>query len=297
MPENRSTRWCFTINNWSPEDVTRLLQIDYRYLVFGREVGENGTPHLQGYIEFKGRKHFGAAKSAISARSHLERARGTAKENAEYCKKGGDYEEFGEPAVVRQGHRSDWDRLRDWLDQFEGERPSRRQLINEFPGLWARYSNKLDDIMSAMLPEPQFTVSGPRAGWQAELDQKLDSPADDRQVDFYIDPEGNSGKTWMARYLLQERPAEVQYIRPGKRDDMAHCIDETKRIFIVDVPRKQMEILQYSVLEMLKDRLVFSPKYNSRTKVLTSSPHVIVFCNEKPDYEKLSSDRFNEYYI
>lgn len=295
MPENRSTRWCFTINNWTPEDVTRLCDLDTRYLVFGREVGENGTRHLQGYVEFPSRKRFAAAKEAISARAHLELARGTAEENATYCKKDNDFEEFGEPAVVRQGKRSDWDRLREWLESLES-RPSQRELINQFPGLYARYAGKLDDIVSAMLPEPQFTVSVPREGWQRELHQSVEQPAHDREIDFWVDEEGNSGKTWMARYLLQTMPAKVQYLRPGKRDDMAYAVDESKSVFIIDVPRTQMEFLQYSVLEMVKDRLVFSPKYNSTTKIIGDTPHVIVFSNEKPDYMKLSSDRFNVRY-
>lgn len=79
----------------------------------------------------------------------------------------------------------------------------------------------------------------------------------------------------------------------GKRDDMAHAIDETKRVFIIDVPRGSMEYLQYSVLEMLKDKVVFSPKYESRTKIIPHNVHVVVMCNEQPDMNKLTRDRYN----
>lgn len=41
-----SKYWCFTINNWTEIDVPKFLNMEY--LVFGREKGEDGTPHLQG---------------------------------------------------------------------------------------------------------------------------------------------------------------------------------------------------------------------------------------------------------
>jgi len=42
----------------------------------------------------------------------------------------------------------------------------------------------------------------------------------------------------------------------------------------------------------LKDRFVFSPKYDSKTKWLSNQPHVVVFMNEHPDMTKLSHDRY-----
>jgi len=69
-------------------------------------------------------------------------------------------------------------------------------------------------------------------------------------------------------------------------------VDVRSRIFLVNVPRGQMEYLNYGVLEMLKDRMVLSPKYESSMKILLNCPHVIVFCNEDPDMSKMSADRY-----
>jgi hypothetical protein len=53
---NQLTKWCFTYNNYSETDIllikTRLLEICKRF-IFEREIGESGTPHLQGFIELK----------------------------------------------------------------------------------------------------------------------------------------------------------------------------------------------------------------------------------------------------
>lgn len=54
---NKAARdWCFTINNWSAADVENLrafaVEPRVAYCIWQQERGSNGTPHLQGYIEF-----------------------------------------------------------------------------------------------------------------------------------------------------------------------------------------------------------------------------------------------------
>lgn len=75
------------------------------YLIFGVEKGESGTEHLQGYIEFHKRRTLGGVRRLIP-RAHWEIARGSPKQNVEYCSKDGDFEQFGELSRG-QGSRSD----------------------------------------------------------------------------------------------------------------------------------------------------------------------------------------------
>ena len=56
----RSRGFCFTINNpvESHDDNIQNLQQSAIYVTIGQEIGENGTPHYQGYCLFKNPQKF-----------------------------------------------------------------------------------------------------------------------------------------------------------------------------------------------------------------------------------------------
>ncbi|WP_445779030.1 hypothetical protein, partial [Shewanella sp.] len=79
---------CFTINNYSDHELNPLKEWNQvSFLVYGKEIGENQTPHLQCYAEFNSSKKFTTIKKKIP-RAHIEKRKGTAMEAAGYCKKG-----------------------------------------------------------------------------------------------------------------------------------------------------------------------------------------------------------------
>ena len=89
-------RICFTKNNYEESDIDALLAEErFSYVIFGLEVGEQGTPHLQGYAEFHKKTKF--ATIAKKYKMHCEVTRGTQKEAVDYCKKDGNWRERGEP--------------------------------------------------------------------------------------------------------------------------------------------------------------------------------------------------------
>jgi len=289
---SRAKRWCFTINNWTDVHVqllSVLVPLHAEYVVYGREVGENGTPHLQGFVVFKDRKRLSTARNLVGG-GHFETTRSTNERASAYCKKDNDFDEFGQlPDDIGQGKRTDIDRFVDWIATLE-QRPTDRDVAREFPSLWLRSRDRIHQLIVHLREPVELGIGNPRVGWQTDLLATIQEQPNDRDIQFVVDPVGNQGKSWMCRHLLTVRD-DVQVLRIGKRDDLAHMIDETKKIFLFDVPRTQMEYLQYPILESLKDRLVCSPKYNSTMKVLEHVPHVIVFSNEQPDFNALSNDR------
>lgn len=102
---SRSRRWCFTLNNYTQDDILVISSWESTYTIFGRETGEGGTPHLQGFVILKETTRLSGVKR-LSSRSHWEVARGTSLQAAEYCKKDGDYLEFG-TFPASQGRRND----------------------------------------------------------------------------------------------------------------------------------------------------------------------------------------------
>jgi hypothetical protein len=148
--------YCFTVNNYTEQDESALstLAETVSYLVYGRECGANGTPHLQGFVSFKTRKTFNQAKTSINARAHLEVARGSPQENRNYCKKDGDYEEFGE-CPVGQGKRSDLEVIAERLR--EGEQL--RKIAHEHPGSFIRYSTGLRRFAEMYTPQRSWVCT------------------------------------------------------------------------------------------------------------------------------------------
>lgn len=296
MPSPQSRRWVFTFNNPTLECKQTVADFisNNEYCVYGvvgREVAPTtGTPHLQGFIILT-RNRTRAWIIAQIGVCHFEPAMGTSKQASTYCKKEGDYDEYG-VFPDQQGKRTDLDLMLGWLDDFiadNGRAPSDREIAISQPKALLRYKN-FGELGRLRAPDVVLREGEPRA-WQAALEEELNGEADDRTVVFYVDEEGNKGKTWFQQYYMTRYPERCQILGVGKRDDVAHMVDPDKKVFLFNVHRGGMEFFQYSVLEQLKDRMVVSPKYNSMLKILTSTPHVIVFSNEEPDEGKISRDR------
>jgi hypothetical protein len=84
--------WCFTLNNWTEEDVKRLhsaLEATATAYAFQTEVGASGTPHIQGWVLFRSRRRAieWGRKLLGHGRTHWERALGTNEQAANYCLK------------------------------------------------------------------------------------------------------------------------------------------------------------------------------------------------------------------
>jgi len=293
-------RWCFTINNPTNEE-SFLLSIwgesigaegeesDCSYLIFGRETGASGTNHLQGYLELRKKKRLPYLKSfQWLSRAHFEVSRGTSQQASDYCKKDGDFQEYGALALAG-GNASKFEQLRNWVADQEVA-PTYRDVWETFPDLAGRYKSAVLECISLFGKKPNL-VDGQLRLWQHALNERVNGEANDRSIVFVVDEEGNRGKSWLTRYWMTHLDG-AQFLSVGKRDDLAYSVCVESTVFVFDIPRGHMQYLQYGLLEQLKNRLVYSPKYTSVTKILKVTPHVIVFCNEHPDMAALSADRY-----
>lgn len=307
---SQAKRWCFTLNNYTAAEdaaVRSFLQLPIvLYGGVGLESGVNGTPHHQGWFYLRDPKRLRQIKAwvidgtAPFARAHLEVMRGTVHASIAYCSKDGNYQQYGEQVpAAGQGRRTDLDEVLEWGSQFiedNGRAPTKREIAVQCPKALLRYKN-FYEMMQLRAPTPVLQQGEPRP-WQRNLQEELDAACEDtRIIQFYVDTDGGKGKTWFQQWYFSLNPDRVQILGVGKKTDVAYVIDESKSIFFFNVARGGMEFFSYQLAESLKDRLVFSTKYESTMKVLHQLPHVVVFCNEEPDYEKLSADRYRVVFL
>jgi len=95
--------YTFTLNNWHDKValVDNLKDLECRYMIYGKEVGESGTPHLQGTCVFSSQKSESAARKALAG-CHVEVCKDL-QASIEYCKKDGQFTERGE---APQSHKA-----------------------------------------------------------------------------------------------------------------------------------------------------------------------------------------------
>lgn len=117
--KRRARHTCWTLNNWTETELDQVrsyANTEPRYMCWSQEVGEEGTPHLQGYVAWDNPRSLDKFKKAISNRLHYEpHTNGTAQQNRNYClglvekkgfKENPTFEEVGE--LPEQGARTDW---------------------------------------------------------------------------------------------------------------------------------------------------------------------------------------------
>lgn len=150
MPVQRASpcaRYCFTLNNWTPEeylDITTWLTENCHYWVIGKEVGERGTEHLQGYFELKKKKRIVNLRRVLNARAHYEVARGSGKQASDYCKKEHNFVEHGE--MGGQGSRNDLKAVAESLRNGA----SMADIADQFPTQYIMYNKGIEKWKDVM---------------------------------------------------------------------------------------------------------------------------------------------------
>ena len=155
----RARSVAFTLNNPSvgEEQYINALFEDcrdenhIRFAGFGKEVGEEGTPHLQGFIYFSNGKSFATIHRLPGlTRAHFEVIKGSVQQNIDYCSKEGQYKQFGE--APKQGRRSDLDAVVDMVES--GKRVSDVSL--ECPLQFIKFHKGIERLIAMRVPPRDF---------------------------------------------------------------------------------------------------------------------------------------------
>lgn len=256
-------KWYCTINNWNQIDWDQMDQIleqrsdIIELAAMGKEVGEEGTPHLQIYICFRRRirpRHSKVFKS-LECKPHW---------GADRLVKG----------VMKRGQ------------------PCSKHMPD---AVGINYCAKQGDYSLYRCSKPrELKLIEPR-GWQVPVVELVQEEPDDRTIHWLHEPTGGTGKTSLCKYLVVKHKAiilggKASDIRAGV---LAYVEKngETPPLIVVNITRSQEQFVSYEGLENIKDMCFYSGKYEGGM-VVGPCPHLIVFANFPPALERMSADRW-----
>ncbi len=159
----RIRRFVFTINNWTEEEYTWLTNWKQpRWMVIGKELGDNMTPHLQGAAILNSQVSFTTLKVMPGfRRAHIEVMHGRPVDSMIYCSKE-DINPFQHGKLPEQGKRNDLHEVTERV--MNGE--TLRDLAKDFIGATAivKYHKGLTILRSLSAP-PRDSSKPPTVIW------------------------------------------------------------------------------------------------------------------------------------
>lgn len=128
----QSSDWVYTVNNYTEDDIVRVKSLVGTKHRCCKEIGDTGTPHLQGAIRFK-RKYSEKSIRKLIPRAHWEIAKTNDPEN--YCIKG----EIIIDIQPQQGKRTDLETAMESLKETRDV----QQIVQYHPTVFLKYHNGL----------------------------------------------------------------------------------------------------------------------------------------------------------
>lgn len=294
MGRVRSNRVCFTVNNYELSDVdfiAKYSEKDYcLFIACGQEIGENGTPHLQGFVHIdrdpqKCGIKFWKEELKFSNAAHFENARGTDDQNREYCTKEGPYFISGEP----QGPQCTWAKIVQDCKILGFD-----EIVTKYPEQAIKHASNIRSIIDEFQkPTMDCTIAELRP-WQQQVLAKLENQSE-RHILFVVDEEGGKGKSVLAKHLFTTK--NTWACQGGKINDLMYAYNTDAEYVVFDMARcNNPDYYPWNFMENLKNGWFTSTKYKGGMKVF-KIPKIVVFMNQDPPRCKLSADRYEIYKI
>ena len=189
----RHRSYAFTLNNYTVDEMCKIIASrPTKYIIIGFEEGENGTPHIQGYIQFYNPIDFAVVKNMI-LRAHIEPAKGTPAQNIEYCSKDGEFYEFGDRPTDGGEHGDKSKELTEKVIAAMADPINNLQLVRQY-GRTYREAKQFE--LSRKKVETQFYVINPVSDTINEIYEYFQNTELDltviyelQELAFYDDPQ------------------------------------------------------------------------------------------------------------
>ena len=233
MSKDRLKNFCFTWNNYTQEDIN-IIESFYNskcnYLIYGEEIGEKGTHHLQGYVQLKSQTRFNTIKKLLN-KCHIEDAKGTPEDNKIYCMKEGKYKEFG-LINIKGSNRIIKENLREQIKKCK----SYNEVL-EIEGVekYLKFAKEYYYSLDKRRPEDYKDIT--LRPFQNKIIEYLNREGTNREILFVIDTQGGKGKTFLCSYLLNTRD-DIFVCENGKSADILYNYSKNlKKNILIDIKR------------------------------------------------------------
>jgi len=254
-------RWCFTLNNYTTDDIVALgfiLQAECSKYAFKKEKGKEGTNHLQGYFVLNKKRRLTAIKALGDSlnRCHLEICKGSDLENELYiCKQ----DTSIDCVIYQYGYIKQLNLIQS-LKVITELRPFQKLVM------------ECIDIKDDRKIHWVFDAEGGKGKTQLM-----------KYIDYHKHAICCSGGKDSDIYNLF-----WNYIG-GKAKNVGAL--NNLDCFVYNVARNHT-FKQYTLLENIKDGFLTNSMYECGTMNF-NSPSVVVLANHRPDMEAMTGDRWN----
>lgn len=252
---SKGRHWILTWNNYTGTDIVFLedwCKSNCENYTFQKEIGKEGTPHLQIYFSFKNPRSFKALKETFTG-AHIEPCRNKIAAE-QYCRK---------------------KETRDGNEIYQGKCRNKSEFkINVIDPLFGKklypYQEMIiDDIISKPIDERKIYWFYDNIGNKGKSTLIKHLMLNYGEVSIF----------------LNGKPADM------KHAVAEHCQSANLENVFIDIPREFFDKIAYGAIEELKNGMIFSGKYESKA-VLFNTPRIIVMSNYLPIISKLSKDRW-----
>lgn len=292
------TCWCFTLNNYTDDECSQLRTFgesgDIKYFIAGKEVGEQGTPHLQCFVQLCTKKTFGGLKRLLPPRVANVKPmyrRSTPYACFKYCSKDNDFIEYGE----RPQPNGVPGRTRQKEDYAVALQLARDDKLDELdPGLFLRYYRTFHSIRDSAPKQVKnldgccglWVVGPPGSGKSTWVRNKFGDDIFDKSLTKWwckyrgqrvvlLDDVDRQHKDWIGHFLKRWAdkfpfPAEVKSSQVSGQDGLIRpgLIVVTSNYTIVELFASVDALLCQAIMDRFKMITMDRPRTEPRSHVL-----------------------------
>ena len=304
----------FTINNYTDEHIANLQTLaedeTTRYLIAAREIGEQGTPHLQGFVQtkkkFSKQAYFKLFRSSVTEcyitplLGQVDQSRIEASLN--YCKKGQQTKDEWEQHGIRgpnfgkevdiavevgevtwTGRRKDLEVVRDKI--IAGA--TKRDIMYANPTVYAKHPKFVQQLVDDVKITNYTATHSPDWDWEKLMLRYLEAPRQHRTIYWIHSFNSGTGKTEFGNMAFDKFKHNYLKIEGGYKDAI-YAYDGHSVVHMA-LPREIGEDswkFIISTLEKFSDGgPQFCSKYESAMKVVDCK--VFVTSNDPPPTMKI----------